>query len=59
MLEQEREVSKDKLLMYLPLEEELNKLPVFVVPSSSQSGADSSSKMFDGEREMLYQVLLT
>ena len=57
VLEQEREVSKDKLLMYLPLEEELNKLPVLSSSSSSQSGADSSSKMFDGEREMLYQVL--
>ena len=53
VLEQNREISKETLLRYLPSANNMERLPVFV---GSQSG-HSGDKSFNSEREILYQVL--
>ncbi|HPH62329.1 MAG TPA: sigma-54 dependent transcriptional regulator [Paludibacteraceae bacterium] len=53
VLEQNREISKETLLRYLPSANNMERLPVFV---GSQSG-HTGDKSFNSEREILYQVL--
>ena len=52
VLEQNRDISKETLLRYLPVVSSVERLPVFVGGASAHG-----DKSFNSEREILYQVL--
>lgn len=58
ILEEGREVTAEKLSLYLPLAEEKALMPVLASQQSGNSqSSQSSGKMFDDERQFLYQIL--